>query len=204
MRCTAVFGGVGKYEQFKELKAGVEVLVATPGRLIELIGTKGALSMARVTYVVIDEADRMFSLGFEQQVRSIVGQVRPGRQTLLFSATFKPNLERLARDVLTEPVRVTVGEAGDANEDVTQVVEVLATEALKWGWLIGRLAHFLQQGTVQHGPSAHPWQRPSSPPAPPHHGQSARLGSERPPALARPLCLRSARLVALCSSALPG
>ena len=68
VRCTAVFGGVGKYEQFKELKAGVEVLVATPGRLIELIGTKGALSMARVTYVVIDEADRMFSLGFEQQV----------------------------------------------------------------------------------------------------------------------------------------
>ena len=148
VRCTAVFGGVGKYEQFKELKAGAEVVVGTPGRVLELIKTKGGLSMGRVTYVVIDEADRMFSLGFEPQVRSIVGQVRPDRQTLLFSATFKPNLERLARDVLREPVRVTMGEAGDANEDVTQVVEVLQSEALKWGWLTQRLAHFLQQGTV--------------------------------------------------------
>ena len=92
VRCTAVFGGVGKYEQFKELKAGAELVVGTPGRLIELIGTKGALSMSRVTYVVIDEADRMFSLGFEQQVRSVVGQVRPDRQTLLFSATFRLGL----------------------------------------------------------------------------------------------------------------
>ena len=92
VRCTAVFGGVGKYEQFKELKAGAELVVGTPGRLIELIGTKGALSMTRVTYVVIDEADRMFSLGFEQQVRSVVGQVRPDRQTLLFSATFRLGL----------------------------------------------------------------------------------------------------------------
>lgn len=148
VRCTAVFGGVGKYEQFKELKAGSEVVVGTPGRMMELIKSKGGLSMARVTYVVIDEADRMFSLGFEPQVRSIIGQVRPDRQTLLFSATFKPNLERLARDVLREPVRVTMGEAGDANEDVTQVVEVLQSEALKWGWLTQRLEHFLQQGTV--------------------------------------------------------
>ena len=72
-------------------------------------------------------------------LQSQLAQVRPDRQTLLFSATFKPNLERLARDVLTEPVRVTIGEAGDANEDVTQVVEVLHTEALKWGWLTQRL-----------------------------------------------------------------
>lgn len=77
--------------------------------------------MTRVSYVVLDEADRMFSLGFEAQVRSILSQVRPDRQTLLFSATFKPALEKLARDVLTEPVRLTIGAVGDANEDVTQV-----------------------------------------------------------------------------------
>ena len=75
----------------------------------------------------------------------LLGQVRPDRQTLLFSATFKPNLERLARDVLTEPVRVTVGEVGDANEDVTQIVEVLDTAELKWGWLHARLEHFVKQ-----------------------------------------------------------
>ena len=97
-------------------------ILPPPGRLIELIRQKGGLGMTRVTYVVLDEADRMFSLGFEPQVRSILAQVRPDRQTLLFSATFKPALEKLARDVLTEPVRLTIGAIGDANEDVTQVL----------------------------------------------------------------------------------
>ena len=148
LRVTALFGGVGKFEQFKQLKAGSELVVGTPGRLIELIGMKGGLSMGRVTFVVLDEADRMFSLGFEAQVRAILKQVRPDRQTLLFSATFQAALERLARDFLAEPVRVAIGHAGDANEDVTQVVEVLETADHKWGWLLGRLDHFQRQGTV--------------------------------------------------------
>ena len=77
-----------------------------------------------------------------------MSQVRPERQSLLFSATFKPSLERLARDTLTEPVRLTVGNVGDANEDVTQVVEVLPNDERKWEWLSGRLAHFIAQGNV--------------------------------------------------------
>ena len=90
----------------------------------------------------------MFSLGFEPQVRSLLGQVRPDRQTVLFSATFRPALERLARDALSEPVRVTVGEVGEANDDVTQVVEVLPNADAKWGWLVARLPHFAKAGTV--------------------------------------------------------
>ena len=152
LRAVGVWGGVGKYEQLKELKAGADIVVGTPGRLLELIRPKGGqssgLSLRRVTYVVLDEADRMFSLGFEPQVRSLLGQVRPDRQTVLFSATFRPALERLARDALSEPVRVTVGEVGEANDDVTQVVEVLPNADAKWGWLVARLPHFAKVGTI--------------------------------------------------------
>ena len=123
LRACGLFGGVGKFEQYKELKQGCEIVIGTPGRTLELAKDhKNGLSLRRVTFVVLDEADRMFSLGFEPQVRSVVNQVRPDRQTLLFSATFKPALERLARDTLSEPVRLTVGMVGDANEDVTQVI----------------------------------------------------------------------------------
>jgi len=148
IRCMGAYGGVSKYEQFKLLKSGCELVVATPGRMIELIKMKGGLRTDRITYLVLDEADRMFSLGFESQVRSVIGQVRPDRQTLLFSATFRPALERLARDALSEPIRVSVGQAGDASEDVTQVVEILPSAALKWAWLAQRLPHFTKQGTV--------------------------------------------------------
>jgi len=67
--------------------------------------------MNRVSYVVLDEADRMFDLGFEPQIRAIMSQVRPDRQTLLFSATFRKRIEMLAREVLTDPIRIVVGEA---------------------------------------------------------------------------------------------
>lgn len=120
IRISGVYGGMSKFEQFKELKAGCEVVVATPGRLIDMIKMK-ALTMQRATYLVLDEADRMFDLGFEPQIRSIVGQIRPDRQTLLFSATMPKRVERLAREILTDPIRVTVGEVGSANEDITQV-----------------------------------------------------------------------------------
>lgn len=120
IRISGVYGGMSKFEQFKELKAGCEVVVATPGRLIDMIKMK-ALTMLRTTYLVLDEADRMFDLGFEPQIRSIVGQIRPDRQTSLFSATMPKRVERLAREVLADPIRVTVGEIGSANEDITQV-----------------------------------------------------------------------------------
>jgi len=149
LRVAALIGGVGKFDQMKELRAGAEVVVGTPGRLMEMVAqAKGGLHMGSCSLVVIDEADRMFSLGFEPQIRSLLGQVRPDRQTLLFSATFRPNLERLARDSLTEPVRVTIGEAGDANEDVSQIVEILRFADDKWRWLSQRLNHFTSLGSV--------------------------------------------------------
>ncbi|EFN57854.1 hypothetical protein CHLNCDRAFT_6836, partial [Chlorella variabilis] len=144
---AAAFGGLSKHQQFKDLKAGCEVAVCTPGRMIDLIRMK-ACNMKRATYLVFDEADRMFDMGFEPQVRSIMGQIRPDRQTLLFSATMPRKVERLAGDALTSPVRITVGEVGGANEDIKQVVEVVHDLGSKQKWLLDRLQRFIDDGDV--------------------------------------------------------
>lgn len=147
VRVGAVYGGKNRYEQANEIKAGVEVVVATPGRLIHMI-RKGTLSMRRVTYLVLDEADRMLDLGFEQQVRSISGQIRPDRQTMLFSATFKRGVEQLINDLLSHPVRITIGTAGEAHPDVQQVVHIMQSDAEKWPWLMEHLSVFAMTGQV--------------------------------------------------------
>ncbi|XP_064401844.1 ATP-dependent RNA helicase DDX42-like [Halichondria panicea] len=144
---TCVYGGGSKWEQCNTLKEGCEILVATPGRLIDLVKLK-ATNLQRVTYLVFDEADRMFDMGFEAQVRSIANHVRPDRQTLLFSATFRKKVERLARDVLTDPVRIVVGDLGEANTDITQIVEVVKDEQEKWRWLLRRLVELTSAGSV--------------------------------------------------------
>ncbi|KAI8048892.1 P-loop containing nucleoside triphosphate hydrolase protein [Syncephalis plumigaleata] len=147
LRVAVAYGGASKMEQFKELRAGVEILVATPGRLIDLVKMK-ATNLRRVTFLVLDEADRMFDLGFEPQVRSICNNIRPDRQTLLFSATFKPKVEYLAREVTSDPVRITVGTIGQANEDVTQQVHILPDDSFKWDWVVSRLLGFSVEGSV--------------------------------------------------------
>ncbi|CAM8925040.1 unnamed protein product [Rhodiola kirilowii] len=147
IRVSAVYGGMSKLEQFKELKLGCEIVVATPGRLIDLLKMK-ALTMIRATYLVLDEADRMFDLGFEPQIRSIVGQIRPDRQTLLFSATMPPKVEKLAREILSDPVRISVGEAGMANEDITQIVHVIPSDGDKLPWLLEKLPSMIDDGDV--------------------------------------------------------
>lgn len=147
LRSVAVYGGGSMWEQAKALQDGAEIVVCTPGRLIDHVKKK-ATSLQRVTYLVFDEADRMFDMGFEYQVRSIASHVRPDRQTLLFSATFRKKIERLARDILVDPIRVVQGDIGEANEDVTQVVEMLISGSDKWGWLTRRLVEFTSTGSV--------------------------------------------------------
>ncbi|XP_054861247.1 ATP-dependent RNA helicase DDX42 isoform X2 [Amphiprion ocellaris] len=147
LRSVAVYGGGSMWEQAKALQEGAEIVVCTPGRLIDHVKKK-ATSLQRVTYLVFDEADRMFDMGFEYQVRSIASHVRPDRQTLLFSATFRKKIERLARDILVDPIRVVQGDIGEANEDVTQVVELLLSGSDKWGWLVRRLVEFTSSGSV--------------------------------------------------------
>ncbi|XP_013391796.1 ATP-dependent RNA helicase DDX42 isoform X2 [Lingula anatina] len=144
---VCAYGGGSMWEQTKACQEGAEIIVCTPGRLIDLVKKK-ATNLTRVTYLVFDEADRMFDMGFEPQVRSIANHVRPDRQTLLFSATFRKRIERLARDILTDPVRVVQGDLGEANEDITQVVEVLPPGGAKWVWLTSRLVEFMSVGSV--------------------------------------------------------
>lgn len=147
IKVVCAYGGGSLWEQTKACEEGAEILVATPGRLIDLVKKK-ATNLQRVTYLVFDEADRMFDMGFEPQVRSIAGHVRPDRQTLLFSATFRRRVEKLARDILTDPIRVIQGELGEANEDVTQIVKIFPLGPAKWSWLLSRLVEFTSCGSV--------------------------------------------------------
>ena len=91
----------------------------------------------------------MFDMGFEPQVRSICDHVRPDRQCALFSATFKKKIERLARDVLVDPVKIVQGASiGEASEDVEQIVKVVQVGGYKWNWLISKLVEFMSAGSV--------------------------------------------------------
>ncbi|NXL38234.1 DDX42 helicase, partial [Glaucidium brasilianum] len=147
LRSVAVYGGGSMWEQAKALQEGAEIVVCTPGRLIDHVKKK-ATNLQRVTYLVFDEADRMFDMGFEYQVRSVASHVRPDRQTLLFSATFRKKIEKLARDILIDPIRVVQGDIGEANEDVTQIVEIFPSGPSKWNWLTRRLVEFTSSGSV--------------------------------------------------------
>ena len=92
-----VYGGSGVVSQITELKRGAEIVVCTPGRMIDILVTSGGkiTNLRRVTYLVMDEADRMFDMGFEPQINRIVGNIRPDRQTVMFSATFPRSVRRL-------------------------------------------------------------------------------------------------------------
>lgn len=127
LKSTAVYGGAGVAEQIGDLKRGTHICVATPGRLIDILTMQSGkiLSLQRVTYVVMDEADRMYDMGFAPQISAIVAAVRPDRQTVLFSATFPKSVENLARKSLKYPIEVIVGGRSVASDNVTQYAELV-------------------------------------------------------------------------------
>lgn len=146
IRSTAIYGGVPKGQQIRELSRGSEIVVATPGRLIDMIEI-GKTNLRRVTYIVMDEADRMLDMGFEPQIRKILEQVRPDRQTLMFSATWPKEVQRLARDFLHDPYQVNIGSHElSANHNVTQVVEV-TSDFEKRGKLVTHLERISQENS---------------------------------------------------------
>ncbi|PKY18068.1 P-loop containing nucleoside triphosphate hydrolase protein [Rhizophagus irregularis] len=126
LRAVCAYGGSPIKDQIAELKRGAEIIVCTPGRMIDLLCANSGrvTNLKRVTYLVLDEADRMFDMGFEPQVMKIVNNVRPDRQTVLFSATFPRQMESLARKVLKRPLEITVGGRSVVAQDVAQIVEV--------------------------------------------------------------------------------
>src|SRR5512137_2005507 len=119
LRSTVVFGGIDMKPQTLVLKGGVEVLIATPGRLLDHIEAKNAV-LGQVEYVVLDEADRMLDIGFLPDLQRILSFLPKRRQTLLFSATFSPEIRRLAQSYLQDPVTVEVARPNATATNVEQ------------------------------------------------------------------------------------
>jgi ATP-dependent RNA helicase RhlE len=127
LRCAVVFGGIDMKPQTLELKQGVEVLVATPGRLLDHIEAKNTV-LNQVEYVVLDEADRMLDIGFLPDLQRILSYLPKQRQTLLFSATFSPEIRRLAESYLHDPILVEVARANATATNVEQHFYSVATD----------------------------------------------------------------------------
>ena len=147
--CTCVFGGSGVANQISELKKGTEIVVCTPGRMIDILvtGTGRITNLQRVTYLVMDEADRMFDMGFEPQIMRIVNNIRPDRQTVMFSATFPRTVEIAARKVLHNPVEILVGGRSVVNKDITQIIEI-RQEGERFLRLLEVLGEWYEKGKV--------------------------------------------------------
>ncbi|KAL9594665.1 MAG: hypothetical protein Q9219_006903 [cf. Caloplaca sp. 3 TL-2023] len=130
LRAVCAYGGAPIKDQIADLKRGAELIVCTPGRMIDLLAANSGrvTNLRRVTYIVLDEADRMFDMGFEPQVMKILGNIRPDRQTVLFSATFPRQMEALARKTLVKPVEIVVGGRSVVAPEITQIVEVRSEE----------------------------------------------------------------------------
>ncbi|KAM9817748.1 putative ATP-dependent RNA helicase DDX17 isoform 2-T2 [Syngnathus typhle] len=124
IKTTCVYGGAPKGPQLRELERGVEICIATPGRLIDFLES-GKTNLSRCTYLVLDEADRMLDMGFEPQIRKIVEQIRPDRQTLMWSATWPKDVRQLAEDFLRDYIQINVGALElSANHNILQIVDV--------------------------------------------------------------------------------
>jgi ATP-dependent RNA helicase RhlE len=108
LKCMSIYGGVGQNPQVNRLKAGVDIVVACPGRLLDLIN-QGKVKLSRIEFLVIDEADRMFDMGFLPDIRKIVRNVPERRQVMLFSATMPREIRGLANDFMKNPVTIQIG-----------------------------------------------------------------------------------------------
>ncbi|XP_050299462.1 probable ATP-dependent RNA helicase DDX46 [Anthonomus grandis grandis] len=146
---VCVYGGTGISEQIAELKRGAEIIVCTPGRMIDMLAANSGkvTNLRRVTYIVLDEADRMFDMGFEPQVMRIIDNVRPDRQTVMFSATFPRQMEALARRILYKPIEVQVGGRSVVAPEVEQHVVVIEEEQ-KFLKLLELLGIYQEQGSI--------------------------------------------------------
>ena len=131
LRAVCAYGGAPIKDQIADLKRGAEIIVATPGRFIDLLAANGGrvTNLRRVTYIVLDESDRLWDMGFEPQISRILQNIRPDRQTVLFSATFPRTIEALARKALSKPVEIVVGGRSVVASEITQIVHVLPEES---------------------------------------------------------------------------
>lgn len=121
IRHTVIYGGVSQVPQVKALKAGVEILVATPGRLLDLMNQK-YINLSHIKHFVLDEADRMLDMGFSHDIKKIIAQLPSKRQTLLFSATMPQEITILVNNLLSNPVKVEVTPVSSTVDSIRQSV----------------------------------------------------------------------------------
>jgi hypothetical protein len=129
LRVQCVYGGAPKGPQLRDIERGADIIIATPGRLNDFLEVK-KVSLKQVSYLVLDEADRMLDMGFEPQIRKIVNEIPNQRQTLMYTATWPKEVRKIAGDLLVDPVQVNIGNTDElaANKSITQVTMMHASE----------------------------------------------------------------------------
>merc|ERR1719326_1847624 len=146
MRAVCVYGGAEIRLQMRELERGCDILVATPGRLSDLI-ERGKVTLQCIDFLIFDEADRMLDMGFEPQIRRIVEDedMSIDRQTIMFSATFPKEIQQLARDFLQNYIFLTVGRVGSTNENISQNMRYVE-DNMKQKYLVKILEEQTEEG----------------------------------------------------------
>jgi ATP-dependent RNA helicase RhlE len=143
LRHAVVFGGVSQFQQTNELRRGVDILIATPGRLLDLIAQR-FINLKSIKMFVLDEADRMLDMGFIHDVRKVIALLPQKKQTLFFSATMPPEITRLSSSILTNPVRVEVTPVSSTAENVEQHIYLVEKNDKRQ-----LLIHLLKNNTIQ-------------------------------------------------------
>ena len=150
LRAVAVYGGASVADQISDLRRGADVVTCTPGRFIDMLSMNSGrlLSLSRVTYFVLDEADRMFDMGFEPQIAMIMQNIRPDRQTVMFSATFPSHVERLARKLLKhDPLEIVIGGRAAVSDTIEQHIEIRDSNT-KFPRLLQLLGVWAERGSI--------------------------------------------------------
>ena len=140
---TVIFGGVSQFNQVNKLRRGVDILIATPGRLLDLISQR-YVHLQHIKMFVLDEADRMLDMGFINDVKKVIAKLPAKRQTLFFSATMPPEISRLSASILTNPVRVEVTPVSSTAENVDQSIYLVEKNDKRQ-----LLIHLLKDNTIQ-------------------------------------------------------
>ncbi len=143
LRAMQIFGGVGMAPQTAQLRRGVDIVVATPGRLLDHVG-QGNIDLSAIEFLVLDEADRMLDMGFIHDIRRVIKLLPRRRQNLLFSATYSNEIEQLAIGLLQNPQRIEVARRNMAAETVTQLAHPVAREHKR-----ALLSHLIRSGDWQ-------------------------------------------------------
>ncbi|MCX6243411.1 MAG: DEAD/DEAH box helicase [Bacteroidetes bacterium] len=144
LKNTCVYGGVSQHTQVNKLRRGVDILIATPGRLLDLIQQR-IISLDTIRYFVLDEADRMLDMGFINDIKKVVAMLPAKRQTLCFAATITPDIRKLAGSILRDPVSVSVAPESSVTGLITQSVYYVKKEDKRY-----LLKHVMQDDTIEH------------------------------------------------------